>query len=134
MTPAVNPPAGSILRAGVTPAFGGDTMWTNLAAAYRGLPAAMRAFVDQLRAEHRYGGPDKPAPDSPYAKRILDNPMVSIHPVVRVHPATGGRVLYVNPGFTSHVVIGDRPVGVDGRQSELVAGEPFTAKRIVVTS
>ncbi|MEU7575480.1 TauD/TfdA family dioxygenase [Micromonospora sp. NPDC049240] len=198
ITPAVNPPAGSILRAEVVPEYGGDTMWTNLAAAYQGLSAPMRAFLNQLRAEHRYGGPDNPPPDSPYAKRIMANPLVAIHPVVRVHPVTGERTLFVNPGFTSHIVdvshresvalldmlydeitrteytvrlrwepgtvafwdnratahlaptnvedltgrrtlyrvtlIGECPVGPNGQESELVAGEPFTATRNVATA
>lgn len=194
---AVNPPAASILRASVVPSHGGDTMWTNLSAAYQGLSEPMRAFVDTLRADHRYGGRDWPSGDGEYARRINANPLIAIHPVVRVHPYTGERCLFVNPGFTSHIVdvspresraildllfdeitrpeytvrlrwdagtvafwdnratahlapsdlgqldgrrtlyrvtlIGERPVGPDGRESELVAGEPFTANRAVVT-
>lgn len=196
VTAAVNPPAVSILRADVVPEFGGDTTWTNLAAAYAGLSAPVRAFVDTLRAEHRYGGGDKPRGDDAYARRVNDNLLVAIHPVVRVHPVTGERALFVNPGFTNHVVdvepresraildllyaeltrseytvrfrwlpgdvavwdnratahlapadldhlqvrrtlhrvtvIGDRPVGPDGSESELVAGRPFTADHAVV--
>ncbi len=54
----MNPPAGSILRADVVPAIGGDTQWTNLVAAYEDLSAPVQAFADTLRAEHRYGGGD----------------------------------------------------------------------------
>jgi alpha-ketoglutarate-dependent sulfate ester dioxygenase len=197
VTAAVNPPAASILRAETVPDVGGDTTWTNLAAAYQGLSAPVQSFVDTLRAEHRYGG-DLPAGDSPAARRIADNLLVAIHPVVRVHPATGEKVLFVNPGFTSHIVgvsgresraildllyaeitrpeytvrlrwepgtvafwdnratahlaprdiehldvrrtlhrvtlIGDLPVGPDGRTSELVAGKPFTADHKVVVN
>ncbi|MGP9017235.1 TauD/TfdA dioxygenase family protein [Streptomyces sp. BR1] len=104
VTAAVNPPAGSILRAETVPEFGGDTTWTNLVAAYQGLSAPVRAFVDTLRAEHRYGGSQKPSDDSEYARRINDNLLVAVHPVVRVHPRTKERVLFVNPGFTSHIV------------------------------
>ncbi|MFI1104733.1 TauD/TfdA dioxygenase family protein [Streptomyces melanogenes] len=104
VTAAVNPPAGSILRAETVPEFGGDTTWTNLVAAYEGLSAPVRAFVDTLRAEHRYGGSEKPVGDSEYARRINDNLLVAVHPVVRVHPRTGERALFVNPGFTSHIV------------------------------
>jgi taurine dioxygenase len=196
VTAAVNPPAASILRAEVVPEIGGDTTWTNLVAAYQGLSAPLRAFVDGLRAEHRYGGDHKPTGDSAYARRVNDNLLVAVHPVVRVHPVTGERALFVNPGFTSHIVdvepresraildllyaeitrpeytvrfrwqpgsvafwdnratshlapadldhldvrrtlhrvtlIGDRPVGPDGRESELVAGRPFTADHAVV--
>lgn len=196
VTAAVNPPAVSVLRADVVPAVGGDTTWTNLAAAYAGLSAPVRAFVDTLRAEHRYGGSETPTGGAGYARRVNDNLLVAIHPVVRVHPVTGERALFVNPGFTSHIVdvepresraildllyaeitrpeytvrfrwevgsvavwdnratahlapadldhldvrrtlhrvtvIGDRPVGPDGRKSELVTGRPFTADHAVV--
>ncbi|MGW1025254.1 TauD/TfdA dioxygenase family protein [Streptomyces sp. NPDC002577] len=198
VTAAVNPPAGSILRAETVPEFGGDTQWTNLVAAYEGLSAPVRAFVDTLRAEHRYGGSERPTGDSAYARRVNDNLLVSVHPVVRVHPETGERALFVNPGFTSHIVdvtpsesrailnllyeeitrpeytvrfrwepgsvafwdnratahlaprdiehlnverrlhrvtlIGELPVGPDGRESELVSGKPFTADHRVVVN
>jgi alkyl sulfatase len=104
VTAAVNPPAVSVLRAEVVPEIGGDTTWTNLVAAYEGLSAPVKAFVDGLRAEHRYGASEAPKGDSSYARRVNDNLLVSVHPVVRVHPVTGERALYVNPGFTSHVV------------------------------
>ncbi|WP_329126205.1 TauD/TfdA dioxygenase family protein [Streptomyces sp. NBC_01465] len=114
VTAAVNPPAGSILRAETVPEFGGDTQWTNLVAAYEGLSEPVRAFVDTLRAEHRYGGSEKTDGNSEYAKRINDNLLVAVHPVVRVHPRTGERALFVNPGFTSHIV------GVSARESKAV--------------
>jgi alpha-ketoglutarate-dependent taurine dioxygenase len=114
VTAVVNPPAGSILRAETVPEFGGDTSWTNLVAAYEGLSAPVRAFVDTLRAEHRYGGSEKTTGNSEYAKRINDNLLVAVHPVVRVHPRTGERALFVNPGFTSHIV------GVSAQESKAV--------------
>jgi alpha-ketoglutarate-dependent sulfate ester dioxygenase len=104
VTAAVNPPSASILRAEVVPEIGGDTTWTNLVAAYAGLSAPVRAFVDGLRAEHRYGASEAPKGGSSYSRRVNDNLLVSIHPVVRVHPVTGERALFVNPGFTSHLV------------------------------
>jgi alpha-ketoglutarate-dependent taurine dioxygenase len=104
VTAAVNPPAVSVLRAEVVPEIGGDTTWTNLVAAYEGLSAPVKAFVDGLRAEHRYGASEAPKGDSSYARRVNDNLLVSVHPVVRVHPVTGERALFVNPGFTSHIV------------------------------
>lgn len=114
VTAAVNPPAASILRAEVVPEIGGDTTWTNLVAAYEGLSEPLRSFVSTLRAEHRYGGAEKPTGDGKYAKRVNDNLLVSVHPVVRVHPETGERALFVNPGFTSHIV------GVSARESKAI--------------
>ena len=198
VTAAVNPPAGSILRAEVVPEVGGDTTWANLVAAYEGLSEPVKTFVETLRAEHRYGGPDGARGNSAYAQRLNDNLLVAIHPVVRVHPVTGEQALFVNPGFTSHIVgvtareskaildllyaeitrpeytvrlrwepgtvafwdnratahlaprdiehldlqrtlhrvtlVGDVPVGPDGRESELIAGKPFTSKHTVVVA
>ena len=55
VTPAINPPFGSILRADVVPDIGGDTTWTNLVAAYEGLSEPLQRLADGLWAEHRYG-------------------------------------------------------------------------------
>jgi alkyl sulfatase len=104
VTPAVNPPAGSILRAEVVPTYGGDTTFTNLVAAYEGLSAPLQALADGLRAEHRYnanyaGGRSLYGDD-----RIERNRLIARHPVVRVHPETGERALFVNPVFTTHIV------------------------------
>jgi taurine dioxygenase len=105
VTAVVNPPAASILRAVNVPSFGGDTQWTNLVAAYEGLSAPLRALADTLKAEHRFGA-NVGAKDweNPFLRRVSKNPLVSIHPVVRVHPETGERALFVSPGFTSHIV------------------------------
>ena len=54
VTAAVNPPCASILRGVTIPPYGGDTFWTNLAAAYAGLSEPMRAFVDGLRGIHAF--------------------------------------------------------------------------------
>ncbi|MFI7421304.1 TauD/TfdA dioxygenase family protein [Nonomuraea sp. NPDC049684] len=105
VTAAVNPPAASILRAETVPEFGGDTQWTNLVAAYEGLSAPLRDLVDGLRAEHRFlAGYQAADEDGKLVKRVNDNLLISVHPVVRVHPETGERALFVNPGFTDHIV------------------------------
>ncbi|MEV0062573.1 TauD/TfdA family dioxygenase [Nocardia sp. NPDC050718] len=105
VSPLINPPAASILRAEIAPERGGDTQWTNLAAAYAGLPESLRTFLDGLRAEHRFGGRIPPwEADSDYARKIAAAPLVTEHPVVRVHPVTGERVLFVNPGFTTRII------------------------------
>lgn len=104
VTAVVNPPAGSILRAVNVPSVGGDTTWTNLVAAYEGLSAPLRALADTLKAEHRFNARLSIPSNSKLAQRIAANPLVSIHPVVRVHPETGERALFVNPDFTSHII------------------------------
>jgi taurine dioxygenase len=111
VTPAINPPAGSILRADVVPSYGGDTTFTNLVAAYQGLSEPVRNFVDTLRAEHRYGAnwAGYPQRGGEYGGVIEKNSLVAHHPVVRVHPRTGERALFVNPGFVDHI-LGVSPV------------------------
>ncbi|WP_131764996.1 TauD/TfdA dioxygenase family protein [Candidatus Protofrankia californiensis] len=114
ITALVNPPWGSVLRAHVVPQYGGDTVWTNLVAAYEGLPPALRDLADILWVKHsttntaQYLG----AKD-PHTKLMADNPLVTIHPVVRVHPETGEKALWVSPAFTVH----DREIiGFDRKQ------------------
>jgi taurine dioxygenase len=104
VTAVVNPPAASILRAVNVPSIGGDTQWTNLVAAYEGLSTPLQALAEKLKAEHRFNARLSLPSHSKLAQRIAANPLVSIHPVVRVHPETGERALFVNPGFTSHIL------------------------------
>jgi alpha-ketoglutarate-dependent sulfate ester dioxygenase len=122
VTPAINPPAGSILRADVIPSYGGDTTFTNLVAAYEGLSEPFQRIVDTLRAEHRYGanwsGLPRPG-QSVYGERITKNSLVSHHPVVRVHPRTGEKALFVNPVFTDHIL------GLSPIESRLILGYLF---------
>jgi alpha-ketoglutarate-dependent taurine dioxygenase len=108
MTHAVNPPAASILRAEVAPEVGGDTQWTNLAAAYAGLSVPLREFVDGLRAEHSFFAGYRMVEHDPVDASIIEmieaDQMVSVHPVVRVHPETGEPVLFVNPSRTGRIL------------------------------
>jgi len=118
VTALVNPPAGSILRAEIVPPYGGDTAWTNLVAAYEGLPAPLRALADQLRAKHSFGSLGRSAAaGSDYAQKIAANPLVAIHPLVRVHPETGERALFVSPSFTGH---DSEIIGLSKRQSHRI--------------
>jgi alpha-ketoglutarate-dependent sulfate ester dioxygenase len=100
----VDPPAATILRAETVPPYGGDTTWSNLAAAYAGLSAPVREFVDGLRAEHRLGVGYQPRPgDDAYVRHLLDHQVASLHPLVRVHPETGERVLFVNGYYVEQI-------------------------------
>ncbi|MEU1710140.1 TauD/TfdA family dioxygenase [Streptomyces sp. NPDC005706] len=106
----VDPPAATVLRAETVPPYGGDTTWANLAAAYAGLSAPVRAFVDGLRAEHRLGVGYQPRPgDDAYLRHLLDHQVASVHPLVRVHPETGERVLYVNGYYLEQITGVSRP-------------------------
>ncbi len=100
---AINPPAFSILRGAVLPPYGGDTEWTNLAAAYEGLSETMRGFVDTLRGLHFTAPPAVEPGTKEYEDYFKRRKMVSEHPLVRVHPETGERALYVSPSFLKSI-------------------------------
>src|SRR5438046_6953354 len=104
ITAAVNPPCASILRGVTIPPYGGDTFWTNLAAAYTGLSQTMRGFVDGLRGIHRYVPRENPKPGSEYNERIKRRALASEHPLVTVHAETGERVLFVSPSYVKSLV------------------------------
>lgn len=103
----VNPPAVSVLRCEVATAFGGDTQWTNLVAAYEGLSRPLQQMADGLHAEHtphagvRLNLSDEE--DLEVLRKQTREPLVSRHPVVRVHPETGERALFLPPASVSHI-------------------------------
>lgn len=93
-----HPPKATVLHAVHLPDNGGDTQFLNMAAAYEALPAATRSRVDGLMAIHVY--------QSSHSQRKLMNlteaarervPNAVLHPLVRTHPETGRKSLYLNP-------------------------------------
>jgi taurine dioxygenase len=104
-TARVDPPAATILRADTVPPYGGDTNWSNLAAAYAGLSEPVRRFADGLRAEHRLGVGYLPQPrQDAYIRHLQEHQVASVHPIVRVHPETTERVLFVNPYYIERIL------------------------------
>lgn len=103
VTAAVNPPAASILRGVVIPPYGGDTLWTNLAEAYNGLSETLRGFVDTLRGVHHFSPPEGQQATDSFVQKNAARPLVSEHPLVRVIPETGERVLFVSPSFLKRI-------------------------------
>jgi alpha-ketoglutarate-dependent taurine dioxygenase len=114
ITAAVNPPCASILRGVTIPPYGGDTFWTNLAAAYNGLSPTMQGFVDTLRGIHAFVPREARAPGSQYNERVKRRALRSEHPLVTVHAETGERVLYVSPSFLKSIV------GLTPRESQKI--------------
>ena len=114
ITCAINPPAGSILRSDIVPPYGGDTQFTNLAAAYNGLSETMRGFLDGLRGIHRIAAPPGTEPSKYMEDTIRENGMVSEHPLIRVHPESGERILFVSPSFLKSIV------GMSPRESQIL--------------
>jgi alpha-ketoglutarate-dependent sulfate ester dioxygenase len=103
VTAAINPPAFSVLRGVVVPVYGGDTMWTNLAAVFRSLSPALQSWLETLHGEHRYDPPTGAADSSDYDAEVKRNVLVAHHPLVTVHPETGEKVLYVSPSFLKSI-------------------------------
>ena len=103
ITAAVNPPKISILRGDVVPPYGGDTQFADMVLAYNELSPTLRGFVDTLRGRHRYQGNLAVDIKKEYLERIQKNMIVSEHPLVRIHPETGERVLYVSPNFLESI-------------------------------
>ena len=100
----LDPPAkASLLYALEVPPIGGDTMFTNMAAAHDALSEPVRTMLDGLMAVHDYSYVRRMF--SPGFGRSADPSKVPPvrHPVVRPHADTGRKTLYVNPGFTTHI-------------------------------
>ncbi|MFG1418460.1 TauD/TfdA family dioxygenase [Xanthobacter sp. V0B-10] len=114
VTAAVNPPAASILRGVEIPPYGGDTFWTNLAVAYEALSPALRGFVDGLRGIHAFSPPEGLGATADFRDRNQRRPLVSEHPLVRVIPETGERVLFVSPSFLKRIT------GLSPRESQQI--------------
>ncbi|MFR9731986.1 TauD/TfdA dioxygenase family protein [Saccharopolyspora sp. MS10] len=91
VTYAQSPPVASILQIVRCPDVGGDTMWSNQYLAYEALSAPVRELIDGLTALHVFEHPN-----GSYRSEAE-------HPVVRVHPETGRRSLYVNRMFTRRI-------------------------------
>ena len=114
ITSAINPPFASILRGDTVPPYGGDTQWTNLAAAYNALSPTMQGIVDGLRGVHRSAPPEGAKATTEYEKRVRARTMISEHPLVRVHPETGERALYVSPSYIKTIT------GLAPRESQVL--------------
>jgi taurine dioxygenase len=97
------PPMGSILYLHTVPEYGGDTLFSNMYAAYDALSDRMKDYLDGLTARHD----GEPQYRARYKDRVADDSgMVypwADHPVVRTHPETGRKCLFVNPIFTTRI-------------------------------
>ncbi|KAH8887938.1 TfdA family taurine catabolism dioxygenase TauD [Thozetella sp. PMI_491] len=96
------PPGITILTLLSVPPTGGDTAWASQVVAYQRLSQPIKTLLEGLRAEHS-GFPQAEGAqrDGKFVRRA---PIKSEHPVVRVHPATGQKTLFINPGFTKRII------------------------------
>jgi taurine dioxygenase len=100
------PPMASILMALKLPEVGGDTCFASMPAAYDALSPALQGFLDSLHAEHSLAimaERTRHVGNASLRDEVSKWPPV-VHPVVRVHPETGEKLLNVNANWTSHVV------------------------------
>ncbi len=98
------PSMGSILRAIEVPPSGGDTLFADMGAVYDGLDADTRALIDPLQAEHDFTQVfGRSLPPEKQAEMRQRYPPVE-HPVVRTHPETGRRLLYLNRFFGLRII------------------------------
>jgi len=95
------PQFGAVLRCTETPAVGGDMLWANMVEAYKRLPEHVKTQIANLRARHSIEASFGAA--MPIEKRLALKAQYpdAEHPVVRTHPETGEKILYVN-AFTTH--------------------------------
>jgi alpha-ketoglutarate-dependent taurine dioxygenase len=109
------PPMGSLLRAVMLPEVGGDTLWANMYLAYESLAPSIQRLCDELYAEHDLTMSVTKAIDKGHRmdlRAMQEKNPPEIHPVVRVHPETGRKALYVNRSSVT------RLVGLSRRENE----------------
>jgi taurine dioxygenase len=124
MTFREHPPMATVLKSVVVPPKGGDTLWSSMTAAYDGLSYQMQKFLDGLTAVHdfSYGFKEslaEPGGSERLADAVAANPPVR-HPVIRTHPETGKKVIFVNSLFTTHIE------GLRASESEALLSMLFT--------
>ena len=105
-----NPPFSSILYSKIIPSSGGDTLWSCLSSIYAALPNDIKKYLKTLKAVHDMGD---------FRNTYTNNEPIgaahklneghkkfgsSIHPIVKKHPVTNNNYIYINPGFTNHIV------------------------------
>lgn len=98
------PSWGAVLRAVEVPPVGGDTLWADAAAAHDALPEELRARIAGLTAVHDWQHTFGLAMTDDVREQLAEQFPAQEHPVVRVHPETGRRTLFVNAIFTRRIV------------------------------
>ncbi len=111
-----SPPMASLLHALEIPPVGGDTIFANMVRAYETLSPPMQRMLEGLQAVHSLASA---VLKTSYAKEYEGNfeeaaAKKATHPVIRTHPESGRKALFVNRGFTSHIV------GLSARESDAI--------------
>jgi taurine dioxygenase len=120
----LNPALGAVLRLVEVPPFGGDTIWADMAAAYDNLPEEVKARIDGLTAIHDFTPTfGRSLPEHILAAKQEEYPAAE-HPIVRIHPETGRKTLFVNAAFTVRIV------GLEAEESEKLLNYLFAQAHI----
>jgi taurine dioxygenase len=103
------PSLGSMLHAQELPAEGGDTLFANMHLAYDTLPEPLRAAIQGRRAEHSYLAKyEELRARSPWRPKLSEEQIAQVkpveHPIVRTHPESGRKALFVSEHFTTRIV------------------------------
>ncbi|KAK2798996.1 hypothetical protein FQN50_008623 [Emmonsiellopsis sp. PD_5] len=111
------PPGITLLTLLSVPSTGGDTGWVSQVASYERLSEPIKTLLEGLKAEH------SGFPQAEEARRngkfVRREPVKSEHPIVRVHPVTGQKALFVNRGFTKRII------GLKDEESDAILGLLF---------
>jgi len=120
----LTPALGSMLRAREVPRVGGDTLFADMVAAYECLPERVRDALEGMTAVHDFAHNFGLAMSAEDLAKYRERFPPAEHPIVRTHPVTGKRLLYVNGIFTSHVV------GLDREESDRLLDALFAQAAI----
>ncbi|KAH0833344.1 hypothetical protein J3R83DRAFT_12413 [Lanmaoa asiatica] len=102
VTYEIQPPSTTSLKVITGPEYGGDTLWSSGYALYSSLSPGMQTYLEGLTALHSAVAQAEGSRAA--GLHVRREPIETIHPVVRVHPVTGWKSIYVNPGFTRRIV------------------------------
>jgi taurine dioxygenase len=123
-----NPTKYTILRCQIMPKVGGDTLWADMTAAYDALSAPFKAMLDRLTAVHDFKNFrvlfSKSPEDQAKLKRMEEMFPNPSHPVIRTHPVSGRKAIYVNPQFTLHIE------GLNPDESRAILGVLFAQAQV----
>ena len=103
-----NPPFASLLVAREIPECGGDTLWLSLASAWESLPRGIQSELEELNAVHDLGDfRNNFCAGEKNANKLINAHQEfgsAIHPVVKTHPVSGRKFLYINESFTQQII------------------------------
>ncbi|KAI9566826.1 hypothetical protein HD554DRAFT_2322925 [Boletus coccyginus] len=102
VTYEIQPPSTTSLKVITCPEYGGDTLWSSGYALYSSLSPGLQTYLEGLTALHSAVAQAQGSRAA--GLHVRREPIETIHPVVRVHPVTGWKSIYVNPGFTRRIV------------------------------